>query len=134
VHIYVGQGNKGVRPELKRILPSTSLKKTSPRRRKNKCIKSRGEIRLVLGIDISEGSQVMEMADTMVVGMARGLIFSVNLLKEWVDKAWSTHMRLALLVQTLARGWFCFKFRSATEAEWDLTRPWSIDSTPLVLK
>jgi hypothetical protein len=95
--------------------------------------KIQGEIRLVLGIDISE-PQVMDMADTTVVIMAQGHRFNANLLKEWVDKAWSTHLGLAPKVQTLAWGWFCFKFRSTTKVEWALSRPWSIDFTPLVLK
>jgi hypothetical protein len=76
----------------------------------------------------------MEMVDTSVVGMMWGLRFNVNIMKEWVDKAWYTHMGLAPSVQTLAQGWFCFKFRNAVEVEWALTMPWSIESTPLVLK
>ena len=74
------------------------------------------------------------MVDIVVVETAWGLIFSVNLMKERVDNAWSTHMGLDPSVQTLARGWFCFKLRNAIEVEWALTMPWSIKSTPLVLK
>jgi hypothetical protein len=35
---------------------------------------------------------------------------------------------------TLSKGWILFKFLKSEDAEWVLKKPWSIDSTPFLLK
>jgi hypothetical protein len=93
---------------------ASSSQQSSPRRQKNKCVKNKGEAKLVLGVDISE-LEVVDMADSDLVGMACGRHFNIKMLKEWEDHSWTTSLGKAPSVQTLNQGWFCFKFRSVVE-------------------
>jgi len=51
----------------------------------NKGMKSHGEEKLFLGIDISNPEV---MVDTLLVGMERGISFNAKLLKEWANRSW----------------------------------------------
>jgi hypothetical protein len=82
----------------------------STRRRKNKCIKSKGRLaKLVLGEDILM-PEVIDMVELALVGKANGWRFSHKTLNSWVRETWSKDFDPLPFVTTLTKGWFMLKF------------------------
>jgi hypothetical protein len=88
---------------------------------------------LSLGDDVML-PEVLSLAEKAVVGHTNGRFFSHEDLSEWVSFSWKDLGIKIPSVHSLAKGWFMLKFHSTFDVCRILGEPWSIDSTPLLLK
>lgn len=89
-------------------------------RKKQRLIKSQGlEGNLVLGMDVKI-EEVLEVAESTLVGRVRGKIFSSEFIKSWGKRNWQTDLMRDFRVLTLAKFWFSVHFDSKEAAKWVL--------------
>jgi hypothetical protein len=89
--------------------------------------------RLVFGEDI-DMDRVVEFSELAVVGRARGKRLGSPYLRSWMETSWGSNLSVLPSIRLLARGWFAFVFSATTDVSWVLSKTWSMDGTPIVMK
>jgi hypothetical protein len=60
--------------------------------------------------------------------------FSLKTIISWTKSVWEEHLGYAPEVIELSRNWFAFLFLQPEHAKWVLSKNWSVNSSPLLLK
>ena len=55
---------------------------------------------------------MMAALETILVGIARGKIFSAQLIADWIEQYWGESLDKEVEVITLSKGWFMIKFEN----------------------
>jgi hypothetical protein len=69
-----------------------------------------------------------------VVGWGHGKQLGNSFLRSWLEKSWGSNLSSSPSIWLLSKGWFAFVFTSSSYVSWVLSKTWSMDGTPIVLK
>lgn len=78
--------------------------------------------------------ETLEVADCTLVGRARGKKFNTDFLKDWGEQNFVSDRPLRFEAQSLAKGWFLFRFEDKEAAAWVLERNWFTGNIPVLMK
>jgi hypothetical protein len=103
-------------------------------RLKRKSLKNKGRVgNLALGEDV-EINQVTEMENQTIVGWVNGRIFATKTIREWIHSAWKEELGYLPELVELNRNWYAFTFQTSEHSKWVLSKSWSINNSPFLLK
>ena len=88
---------------------------------------------ITFGEDISIG-EVVDKANTVLVGHVRGRAYLAARLISWVKEIWGSTLKELPEVRNLARGWFVLHFSKVDYTELVLAKYWHIEMASVLLK
>jgi len=103
------------------------------KRKKQKVVKQAPEANLILRVDV-QIEEAMEVAESTVVGRARGKFFSVQFIHKSVEQQWKKNVGDAFKVSGLAKGWFMIQFVKKEMVDWVLERNWASGKRPMLFR
>jgi len=111
-----------------------SQARSSPKRKRNKCIKLSATVfNLSFGDDVTM-EKATHLREFSLVGRARERKFSLKTLSVWVEDEWKPIFNPPPIVQRLSKGWFSLIFQNKEHVKESLRGIWSINSTSIFLK
>ena len=114
--------------------PEPVRAKVGEKRKKAKPLKKiRIERKLLLGMDV-QVEEVLDVAESTLVGRARGRFVSGKFLKQWAESQWLETPARSFKTYTLAKGWFMVRFGSKEAMEWVEERNWAFGNRPIFFK
>jgi hypothetical protein len=63
-----------------------------------------------------------------------GRIFAVKTIREWIHSTWKDELGYLPELVELNRNWYAFTFQNSEHSKWVLSKAWSINNSPLLLK
>lgn len=103
-------------------------------KRKSKCVKATSREITIRLDEASTLDNIMDMANTVLVGHVRGRAYSAKQLSLWVKEVWGGVLSDLPEVHALPRGWFSLKFSNEAHTNLVLARYWHIEMAPVLLK
>lgn len=87
--------------------------------KKQKVVKQAPEANLILRVDVRI-EEAIEVAESTVVGRARGKVFSIQFIQNWAEQQWQKNLGEAFKVSGLAKDWFMIQFDKKEMVDWVL--------------